>query len=64
MKNLRDTVKMVGEECRKNRIAAGIRLEELAYELGYTKENLNAFERGKNNSLYIYMFYKEKGLIS
>ena len=63
MKNCKDVLIKAGAQCAEGRKQAGVSLEEIAYELGYAKENLYAFEKGRNNNLVIYLYYKEKGLI-
>lgn len=45
------------EKCVAARKIKKVTLQNVADELGYTKGNISAFEKGKNNSLLIAIYY-------
>lgn len=55
--------RQLGEICRNFRRGIGKTLSDVANDTGYTISNISAFERGKNNNAYIYMWYTQHGLM-
>lgn len=55
-------LKNIGLKCKLFRIEQGYTQEQVAVELGYTKENVSAFECGRNNNCRILMWYINRGL--
>lgn len=51
----------VGKACRAWRIYCGIRLREVARDTGYSENNIWNFEKGKNNSAVILLWYMKHG---
>ena len=49
------------KQAQINRTNAGITQKAVAYELGYSVENISAFENGRNNNAEILNYYVSKG---
>lgn len=56
-------LKEIGEHCKKFRVFLGYKQSNVAYETGYSKENVSSFECGRNNNAIIYNWYVEHGLV-
>ena len=56
-------IKMIGKYCQRYRQKLGIPQSKVANELGYTTENISAFERGLNNNCMILWWYIMNGFI-
>lgn len=55
-------MKKLGEKCKKYRLAKGYLQSEVAAECGCSRENISAFEQGRNDSAIILLWYIQKGL--
>lgn len=55
-------IKTIGLQCKEFREKIGYTQFDVAKELDCSKENISAFETGRNNSAIIYNWYIEKGL--
>ena len=55
-------LKEIGLRCKLFRIEQGYTQEQVAMEIGYTKENVSAFECGRNNNCRILMWYIAHGM--
>lgn len=53
--------KLIGRACAKWRRGEGISQLKVACDLGMSMENVSAFERGINDSVYIFAWYLSKG---
>ena len=49
------------KQAQINRTNAGVTQKAVAYELGYSVENISAFENGRNNNAEILNYYVNKG---
>lgn len=56
-----DLIKL-GAKCRDLRESLGYIQSDVAEEVGYSKENISAFETGRNNNATILLWYVEHGL--
>lgn len=52
----------IGDECRKWRVASGIKIEDVAKVFDYTKWAVYKFEQGKTNTMCIYFSYVSLGM--
>lgn len=52
----------LGSICRYHRKKLGLRQSDVSAAVGCSKENISAFETGRNNSARILMWYIEHGL--
>lgn len=59
---MKSTMAAVGADCRKLRHEKGLRLKDVAQETGYSVENIQAFERGRNRNALILLWYLYNGL--
>lgn len=57
------TLKEIGERCKEHRERLGKCQYDVAHDTGYSKENVSAFETGRNNNAIIFNWYVERGLI-
>lgn len=55
-------LKEIGLRCKLFRIEHGYTQEQIAREIGYSKENVSAFECGRNNNCRILMWYVARGM--
>ena len=56
--------KVSGEMCRKYRQEVlNATQEDVAQDLGYTQENISAFENGRNSNNIIFMWYLKQGIL-
>ena len=55
-------IKELGEKCRRFRIMKSYLQSQVAQEVGCSKENVSAFENGRNDSAIIFLWYIRKGL--
>lgn len=56
-----DTIE-IGQRCKEFRESLGVLQSDVAAETGYSKENVSAFETGRNNNARILLWYIEKGM--
>ena len=59
MVNKQPTLWRIARICRNARIAARIRVNEMAELTGYSTGTIERFERGENNNLVLYLAYVE-----
>lgn len=52
----------LGKKCKEFRISIGLLQSHVAYDTGYSVENVSKFENGKNNNLIIFLWYVDRGL--
>lgn len=50
-------LKHIGKMCADARRKNGLTQLQVAYEIGYTSENISAFECGRNDNLRIFLWY-------
>lgn len=56
--------KVCGDMCRKFRQdVLKITQEDVAKELGYSQENISAFENNRNSNNIIFMWYVKNGIL-
>lgn len=55
-------LRCIGKSCQKFRISQGLLQSEVAEDIGYTIENISAFENGRNDNVRIFLWYVSKGL--
>ena len=53
----------VGRTCKEYRESINLYQYDVAKDVGCSKENVSAFERGKNNNASILLWYIAKGLV-
>lgn len=53
---------VIGGICKAFRLSLGVKQIDVAYELGYSLENISSFENGRNDNYRIFMWYLSKGL--
>lgn len=53
---------MIGRNCKKYREKIGYTQRQVADELGYSVENISAFENGRNSNMHIFSWYLKKGM--
>lgn len=51
----------LGAECQKYRIEQRYTQQDIAFDTGYTKELISAFERGLNNNAFVLFWYVKHG---
>lgn len=57
------SIAYVGNRCRQYRKKVlRTELKEVAKELGYSKENISAFENGRNDNCLIMLWYLSRGM--
>lgn len=57
------TLKKIGSICRRYRkIVLQKNLRDVAIEMGYSVENISAFENGRNDNCLILLWYMKNGL--
>lgn len=54
--------KEIGQRCKKFRERLGYYQSDVANQTGYSKENISAFENGRNDNVRIFLWYVEMGL--
>ena len=54
--------KEIGQRCKKFRERLGYYQSDVANQTGYSKENVSAFENGRNDNVRIFLWYVEMGL--
>ena len=54
--------KEIGKRCKEFRKKLGYYQSDVANQTGYSKENISAFETGRNDNVRIFMWYVEMGL--
>lgn len=52
----------IGKTCQNFRRGKGLTQSEVAEDMGYTVENISAFENGRNDNLRIFLWYVDRGL--
>lgn len=52
----------IGKRCKEFREKLGYYQSHVAEQTGYSKENVSAFETGRNDNVRIFMWYVEMGL--
>lgn len=52
----------IGGECKAYRERLNLLQSDVAADIGCSKENISAFENGRNNSARIFAWYIENGL--
>lgn len=57
------TLEQIGAFCRVIREKMGLLQKDVAQEIGCSKENISAFETGRNNNALILFWYVEHGLM-
>ena len=55
-------LKTIGTNCKAFREKIGYLQSDVAKQTGYSKENVSAFENGRNNNATIYNWYVQMGL--
>ena len=55
-------LKTIGQRCKEYREKLGLYQSHVAEQTGYSKENVSAFETGRNDNVRIFMWYVEMGL--
>ena len=50
-------LKYIGAACKKERKKAGYTQLQVAIKLGYSPENISAFECGRNDNVTIFLWY-------
>lgn len=55
-------MKVIGKMCRELRMNKGMLQREVAADTHYSKENISAFENGRNRNTDILMWYIRNGL--
>lgn len=54
---------MIGKRCKHFRtVTLNMRQSDVAEEIGCSRENVAAFEQGRNNNLNMLLWYMSKGL--
>lgn len=56
------SLKVLGDVCRQHRLSRGYYQCEVAAAVGCSKENVSAFENGRNNNAKILLWYIQHGL--
>lgn len=56
------TLKEIGKRCKEHRERLGKYQYDVANDTGYSKENVSAFETGRNNNAVILSWYAERGV--
>lgn len=51
----------VGQKCQEHRKRLGYTQKDVGYQIGYSYENISAFERGVINNLTIFLWYVKHG---
>lgn len=51
----------IGKACQAFRISIGKKQSDVASDLGFSGENISAFENGRNHNMMIFLWYIEKG---
>lgn len=62
MSKVLNNMVVIGGVCKAFRMSLGVKQIEVAYELGYSLENISSFENGRNDNYRIFMWYLSKGL--
>ena len=55
-------IKEIGERCKRFRIMKSYLQSQVAQEVGCSRENVAAFDNGRNDSAIIFLWYIKKGL--
>lgn len=55
-------LKLLGRACRTYRQKRGVTQADVANQLGYSVENISAFETGRNDNCRILLWYFENGM--
>ena len=53
----------IGQQCKTIREKLGLRQSDVAAEIGCSKENISAFECGRNNNAIIFAWYIAHGFV-
>lgn len=53
----------IGQQCRTLRKKLGLKQSDVAVEIGCSKENISAFECGRNNNALILAWYIAHGFV-
>ena len=53
-------LKQIGAACRMIRVKHGATMQEIADKTGTTRQNVWAFELGRNNNAILYNYYMEE----
>lgn len=59
-----ESLKNIGKNCAKVRRSKGYTQLQVSFELGYSPENISAFECGRNDNTRIFLWYLDKCVTS
>lgn len=62
MRSSRERLKEIGKKCKEYRIKAGYKQIDIARDLGFSMENISAFETGRNDNALILLWYISHGM--
>lgn len=62
MRSSRERLKEIGKKCKEYRIKAGYKQTDIARDLGFSMENISAFETGRNDNALILLWYIAHGM--
>ena len=54
--------KIIGQLCKRHRRRLGLTQSDVAKQTGYTTANISSFETGRNNNMFILLWYVLNGL--
>ena len=54
--------KIIGQLCKRHRRRLGFTQSYVAKQTGYTTANISSFETGRNNNMFILLWYVLNGL--
>ena len=54
--------KIIGQLCKRHRRRLGLTQSYVAKQTGYTTANISSFETGRNNNMFILLWYVLNGL--
>lgn len=54
--------KIIGQLCKRHRRRLGLTQSDVAKQTGYTTANISSFETGRNNNMFILLWYMSNGL--
>lgn len=57
-----EEMKIIGRNCKAFRERLGYFQQDVADDLGYSKENISSFENGRNDNYKVLLWYVLKGI--
>lgn len=57
-----DVLKKIGNECRELRLLLGLKQTCVAVDTNYSQDTISGFENGRNNNMFILLWYINYGL--